>query len=320
MKDDPDALLAPRKKAMRFTPKIPPRKLVKREVAKIEPTESKDEVIDKELLSKLHNTNQPQGGSGRWLYKNGKRVSSAHVTFGDEDASKARTFGNPKSGVTGRELKVQEDSDVIAAHAAAAEDDDYYEDYDDRIDEQDYSSYYRISLPLTKPDVENPESLAIQEFGETSTSLGEPRMNAAVELGLTEEKEEPELIFFQLPANLPLLKPPSAAEDDGQPAHRKKGNALKKEQKKEGCRLEEIPGGLMGKLRVYQSGKVKLKLGDSEFDVSPGAKTLFAQEAAAINTKDKHCCILGEITKRAVVTPDVDALLDSIDNLNVRRR
>jgi len=35
---------------------------------------------------------------------------------------------------------------------------------------------------------------------------------------------------------------------------------------------------------------------------------MFVQEAAAINTGEKHCCTLGEISKRAVVTPDVDRM------------
>jgi DNA-directed RNA polymerase III subunit RPC4 len=35
-----------------------------------------------------------------------------------------------------------------------------------------------------------------------------------------------------------------------------------------------------------------------------------AQHVAAINTKEKHCCLLGEIESRhVVVTPDVDSLL-----------
>jgi DNA-directed RNA polymerase III subunit RPC4 len=38
----------------------------------------------------------------------------------------------------------------------------------------------------------------------------------------------------------------------------------------------------------------------------------FAQEAVAINTNKKHCCSLGEVNKRAIVTPDINYLVDSL--------
>ena len=37
---------------------------------------------------------------------------------------------------------------------------------------------------------------------------------------------------------------------------------------KEGYSLNDLPGGYMGKMLVYKSGKVKMKLGDAMFDVS----------------------------------------------------
>lgn len=46
--------------------------------------------------------------------------------------------------------------------------------------------------------------------------------------------------------------------------------------------------------------------------VSPGSDCLFAQDVAAINLAEKQCCVLGEIGKRAVVTLDVDSLLDGV--------
>nr|CAB3446701.1 unnamed protein product [Digitaria exilis] len=82
-----------------------------------------------------------------------------------------------------------------------------------------------------------------------------------------------------------------------------------------GCGLKELPGGFMGKILVYKSGKVKMTLGDVLFDVSAGSSCMFAQEVAAINTKEKHCCGLGELGKRAVVTPDVNSLLGSIEKM-----
>lgn len=71
-------------------------------------------------------------------------------------------------------------------------------------------------------------------------------------------------------------------------------------------------GGL-GKMLVYKSGAVKLKLGDILFDVSAGVECNCPQSAMAINTTTGDCCELGEVTKRAIVIPDIDHLLDASD-------
>jgi len=44
-------------------------------------------------------------------------------------------------------------------------------------------------------------------------------------------------------------------------------------------------------------------------------RIVFAQDAAAINVKEQHCCVLGDLPKRVVVTPDVDSLLEAIENI-----
>lgn len=77
-----------------------------------------------------------------------------------------------------------------------------------------------------------------------------------------EKREETQMLFFQFPANLPLPKQP-AATTNTKDAAGKIDRASKK-----GCKLEELQPGFMGKLLVYKSGKVKMKLGDALFDVS----------------------------------------------------
>lgn len=42
--------------------------------------------------------------------------------------------------------------------------------------------------------------------------------------------------------------------------------------------------------------------------VSPGSKCEFAQDVVAMNTAQKDCCVLGELSKKVVVTPDLDSL------------
>jgi DNA-directed RNA polymerase III subunit RPC4 len=41
----------------------------------------------------------------------------------------------------------------------------------------------------------------------------------------------------------------------------------------------------------------------------------FGQAVVAINTEEKHCCIVGELNKRATVTPDVESILNSLSDL-----
>ncbi|MCD7450408.1 hypothetical protein HAX54_006041 [Datura stramonium] len=81
---------------------------------------------------------------------------------------------------------------------------------------------------------------------------------------------------------------------------------------KKACSLQELPAGNIGKMLVYKSGAIKLKLGDILYNVSPGVECSFSQDVVAINTAEKQCCQLGELGKRAVVTPDVDFLLDNL--------
>lgn len=69
------------------------------------------------------------------------------------------------------------------------------------------------------------------------------------------------MLFFQLPASFPCEKLP-AVGGRGKEITRQK-SALEK-----GCGLQDLPVGFMGKMMVYKSGIVKMKLGDTLFDVS----------------------------------------------------
>ena len=48
--------------------------------------------------------------------------------------------------------------------------------------------------------------------------------------------------------------------------------------------------------------------------VTPGSDSIFSQDVVAINAKEKNCCAVGELQKRAILTPDVDSILDSLDD------
>lgn len=85
------------------------------------------------------------------------------------------------------------------------------------------------------------------------------------------ESEEEKLFFFQLPASLPFLKRSARKGKEKVESHTslESGGISKKS-----CSLEELPGGYMGKMLVYKSGAIKLKLGDSLYDVSENMSLL----------------------------------------------
>ncbi len=60
---------------------------------------------------------------------------------------------------------------------------------------------------------------------------------------------------------------------------------------------------------VFESGAVKMQLGEVLFDVLPGTDSAFRQEIAVMGTESQACVFLGAVQQRAVVTPDIEHLL-----------
>ncbi|XP_052107539.1 uncharacterized protein LOC127740543 [Arachis duranensis] len=153
----------------------------------------------------------------------------------------------------------------------------------------DYYSNYPVTLPLRRPYSGNPELLDEEEFGEAAESrtLNENSTNPAKELGLLKENPETSVFLIQLPAALPAIKgSASFGSQDGSESSSKPQGSMKKVKP---CKLNELPPGLMGKMPVYKSGAIKLKLGDTLYDVSPGSDCTFAQDVTVMNTGEKHC-------------------------------
>jgi len=77
--------------------------------------------------------------------------------------------------------------------------------------------------------------------------------------------------------------------------------------------LPMVPGGYLGEMLIYKSGKMKLKLGDVLLDVQPGVQSECTQHAIAISEQTQKCSILGPVVKRIVCIPDVEYFLDTPD-------
>ncbi|KAM7513042.1 hypothetical protein LguiB_011917 [Lonicera macranthoides] len=135
-----------------------------------------------------------------------------------------------------------------------------------------------------EPWVELLDEVEFCEASET-TSYTENSTNAAEELGLMEDNLEACMLFLKLPETMPLLKQPIKTEDQEVAGSSKPLKGAGSSTKT--CSLNELPPGYMGKKFLL-------------------AWTLFAQDAVAINKEEKHCCVLGELNKRATMIPDVD--------------
>ncbi|XP_065850404.1 uncharacterized protein [Euphorbia lathyris] len=186
--------------------------------------------------------------------------------------------------------------------------------YKEYTEPWDYYSYYPVTLPLRRPYAGNPAILDVEEFREASETVYsvENSINPAVDLSLMEENVEATVFFLRLPPNFPMIK--RSATADGNEV--KERSATPKEHAVEKtCKSEDLPEGIIGKMLVYRSGAVKLKLGDTPFDVSPGVDRVFAEDVTGVNKAEKYVLVVAEIDKHASITPDVDAIINNMDNL-----
>ncbi|XVF35113.1 hypothetical protein REPUB_Repub18cG0116700 [Reevesia pubescens] len=260
---------------MRFAPKAPPRRAPKLEV--------------KTYIS-----------FGTWI---AMQVASSQVAFGYGGRSALiKSFGLPK--VASRSSRDTFNGGVNTP--GLREEKEYKEPWD-------YYSYYPVTLPMRRPYSGNPEFLDEEEFASENITYDENSMEPAVELGLMEEHLEPSMFFLQLPPSVPMIKQTGSTAGDEVDNSSKPAAGVCYAKKT--CGLEDLPAGLMGKMLVYKSGAVKLKLGDTLYDVTPGLNCVFAQDVVAVNTAEKQCCVVGELNKRAVLTPDVSSVLKSLADL-----
>ncbi|MED6167298.1 hypothetical protein PIB30_001192 [Stylosanthes scabra] len=251
--------------------------------------------------------------------------SSHQVAFGPGDSSSPmlRTYGKSSGGSSSEAFS----NDLNALKLSSTAEDDksvtFMSDGEDMYDGEDTTkasetknkmykepwdyqhSYYPTTLPLRKPYSGDPEILDEEEFGEAAANVeyDENKINSAAELGLKEKSEQQKMILFKFPLTLPL-------EEQTRKGKEKVGTstASKEPGKKEGP-FEGLQKGKMGKMLVYKSGAVKLKIGEILFDVTPGSNSdEAAQYATAMNAVKKQCCTLGQLGKNAVVIPDLDSV------------
>ncbi|KAJ7449538.1 RNA polymerase III RPC4-domain-containing protein [Mycena latifolia] len=127
---------------------------------------------------------------------------------------------------------------------------------------------------------------------------------------------EDRLYFFQFPSPFPTFVPPAAAVPEAEPEvvdPSVKRDLWRPPRSPIAGKEEESPviDGIIGSLEVYRSGAVKMRLPNGILlDVTAATQPSFLQHAVCLDLPQKRLTILGEVNKRFVVSPNIDALLE----------
>ncbi|EFJ50923.1 hypothetical protein VOLCADRAFT_103709 [Volvox carteri f. nagariensis] len=197
----------------------------------------------------------------------------------------------------------------------------------------DYTQYYPTMLPLRVPGEEIweeaeggpgflPSALDLAGMPDVPQRPGE-------DLDLFDPEMEDQMFLMQMPAVLPLQPgrgggAAAAGEAEGgggggggggaagpgpSSERRRKEAAAAAANRAPGCNMRELPSGRIGKLLVFRSGKVQMQVGDVLLDVSIGLPNQHRQDVVALNPSSNACVLLGDVTQRVLVSPDVLQLL-----------
>ncbi|KAI0792122.1 RNA polymerase III RPC4-domain-containing protein [Abortiporus biennis] len=102
-------------------------------------------------------------------------------------------------------------------------------------------------------------------------------------------------------------KPPAAAATPT-------GTPAPTQIKKEPSEGQQKTDGVIGQLEVYRSGAVKMRVGNGiVYDIVSATQPSFLQHAVYMDPENKRLCVLGEVNRRFVASPDINALLDAME-------
>lgn len=73
---------------------------------------------------------------------------------------------------------------------------------------------------------------------------------------------------------------------------------------------QQYPQGQIGKLRVHKSGRLTMLLGSVVMEVSQGTLSNFLQDVVVMDPDAQRSHLIGQVTRKMIVTPDVTSLLD----------
>ncbi|CAG9793212.1 unnamed protein product [Diatraea saccharalis] len=138
--------------------------------------------------------------------------------------------------------------------------------------------------------------------------------------------DKPSLILLQLPDSLPGRG--GSVDDEPKRKHNEQPSTSVGETRDEKpenvdnkCRLADLEEGKIGKLQIHRSGRVRLVLGDTAFEVCSGTKSAFHQEVVSLAVDDAsrsaNLVALGALQHKLNLVPDwetafTDMVLDDM--------
>ncbi len=143
--------------------------------------------------------------------------------------------------------------------------------------------YAPVGLPFVAP----PEVVGLSAIKPIDISGTEKGAEARIDSGL---------LMVQLPRAL-SIESVETMKDEGTKTEEWESGALK------------AIKGKVGKLRVYKSGKMEMELGGIKYLVDSGIQSKMRQEIAVVDKDCHDIYMLGEVSQKIVVTPDVGYLL-----------
>ena len=152
-----------------------------------------------------------------------------------------------------------------------------------------------------------------------------PGVASTPELSTENHEERPEieqkLFFFQMPILGPKFEKAKVAEQDDEAETPLKGKSKRithrsqqSEEQKE-VSTSTYPEGMAGKLRLHKSGKLTMLLGNIVMEVSQGTEANFLQDVVAIHPEDQKAYLIGQVTRKMIVSPDIYQLLAGVGAL-----
>ncbi|KAI6651490.1 DNA-directed RNA polymerase III subunit RPC4-like [Oopsacas minuta] len=122
--------------------------------------------------------------------------------------------------------------------------------------------------------------------------------------------DKAQILFLQLPDKFPIKRPRKPDETEMQYL------ASHKHGKAELSGLKDLPQGSLGNIRIHESGRVSMKIGDATFDLLNATPADFLQELVVIDhppgSAQGHLTHLGYLSGRMVCAPDLEALASDL--------
>lgn len=231
-----------------------------------------------------------------------KQISSGYSRSDDAPSAMRKPTLVKRDGGTKIDIKAEEEH--IRELLGDSDDDDF----GDKRSDPDW-----IPIKLSE-DKEKPDAIMqkIQSLHFNQPETKSPRYPLNVDDLLN--NTQPQIFMMQLPDTLPCEDPDDSPENPPPSTSKEPPQPIAPpEPVQKPNPLKDMVEGQIGKLVRYKSGKLKLVLGEAQFDVTMGIETGFLQDLMSISTnreeRSGNMINLGPIQAKLTATPDWEYLL-----------